>query len=662
MNNLLQMAPSARAAFEALKVRHAARVAQRFEAWDANVFWLRLERWYEDVREPLLTLYGGCADAKVQFDAIFDCVVDAYLERPEALRLLDLERQLTPDWYERPNMIGYVFYPDKFAGRLRDIQDRLDYLQEMDVSYLHIMSLLKPRPGKNDGGYAIMDYRAVTPRLGTMDDLDALTAELRRRGMSLCVDLVLNHTAREHQWAQRAAAGDTEYLAYYHTFTDRELPDAYEHTLPEIFPDEAPGSFTYVPDLAGGGRWVWTTFYDYQWDLNYANPAVFREMLLNMYFLANRGVEVLRLDAVPFLWKQMGTNCQNQPEVFLIIKAYRALLRVVAPAVILKAEAIVPPDDLIRYIGVKTTVGKQCELAYNNQFMVNLWSGLATRKATLFTQSIHQAPRLILGAAPINYVRNHDDIGWAMSDEILASVGENPQSHRRFLNEFYTGQFPGSFARGAFFQFNPNTDDARISGTTASLAGLEQALETGDEQAIELAIRRIMLLYGLVMARGGIPLIYMGDELGLLNDTSYLQDPDKTDDSRWMHRPDMDWTIAAHRHDTETVEGRIFNAMVKLINVRRDHTHFHNFALFHPMWTDNPHVLAFARHHHDYRLLVLANFSEFPQTIQADLSFHAGLAGPLVDLLDDGKGIQTDRGRLSLDAYGLRWLVGEGDL
>lgn len=614
------------------------------------------------MREPLLQLYGDRTDAKAQVDAIFDCVVDAYLERPESLRLLDLERQLTPDWYERPNMVGYVFYPEKFAGRLRDVQERLDYLQEMGVSYLHIMSLLKPRPGKNDGGYAIMDYRAVTPRLGTMDDLDALTAELRCRGMSLCVDLVLNHTAKEHPWAQRAAAGDAEYLAYYHTFTDRELPDVYERTLPEIFPEEAPGSFTYVPDMAGGGRWVWTTFYEYQWDLNYANPAVFREMLLNMCFLANRGVEVLRLDAAPFLWKQMGTNCQNQPEVFHIIQAYRALLRVVAPAVILKAEAIVPPDDLIRYVGVKTTVGKQCELAYNNHFMVNLWSGLATRKTTLFTKSMHQAPRLILGAAPINYVRNHDDIGWAMSDEILAAVGENPQAHRCFLNEFYTGRFPGSFARGAFFQFNPSTGDARISGTTASLAGLEQALETGDEQAITLAVHRIVLLYGLAMARGGIPLIYMGDELGLRNDTSYLQDPDKVADSRWMHRPAMDWSKAAHRHDMGTVEGRIFNALVKLINVRRAHPHFHNFALFHPMWTDNPHVLAFARHRHDYRLLVLANFSEFPQTIRGDLPSHAGLAGPLVDLLADGTGIQTDQRRLSLDAYGLRWLISESDL
>ena len=636
-------------------------MAQRFEPRDVDVFWLRMERWFEDARRPLFALYGDRPDYIAQADAIFDCIVDACLDRPEPLRLLDLERQMTPDWFERPSMIGYVFYPRLFAGTLRDVQSRLDYLQEMGVTYLHIMSLLKPRPGKNDGGYAIMDYRAVSPELGTLDDLGALTDALRERGISLCADLVLNHTAPEHEWAQRATAGEPEYLDYYHTFSDRRLPDAYEQSLPEVFPDEAPGSFTFVPDMAGGGRWVWTTFYDYQWDLNYANPVVFREMLATMCFLVNQGIDVLRLDAAPFLWKRMGTSCQNQPEVFLLIQAYRALLRVVAPAVILKAEAIVPRDDLMRYMGVRTTVGKECELAYNNQLMVNLWSGLATRKATLVAKVMHSAPRLILGAAPINYVRNHDDIGWAMPDEELAAIGEDPQAHRRFLNDFYTGHFPGSFARGAFFQFNPHTGDARISGTTASLAGLEQALEAGDDAAVDLAIRRILLLYGLVLARGGIPLVYMGDELGLLNDPSYLQDPEKAADSRWLHRPAMDWSMADRRHDPESVEGRLFAGLCHLIRVRRAHPHFHNFALFQAMWTDNEHVLAFARRRQDSHLLVLANFSEYPQTVQADLPHIAGLPGLPIDLLADRETMSSGNGRIELGPYGLRWLAGDID-
>ena len=659
MLNLLEMSGESRAAFLALKEREAPRLVKRFTLRDADLFWVRLERFFEDARLPLLRLYGDRPDSQEHFAAIFDSVIDAYLARPEPLRLLDLEREITPDWFERPTMVGYVCYPRFFAGRLTDVRDRLDYLEELGITYLHLMPLLKPRPGKNDGGYAVADFRAVDPELGDMADLNALASDLRERGISLCVDLVLNHTAREHEWAQRAMAGEEEYLEYYHTFPDRSLPDAYEPSLPEIFPDEAPGNFSFYPEMAGRGRWVWTTFYDYQWDLNYANPAVFREMLETMFFLVDQGVDVLRLDAAPFLWKRMGTNCQNQPEVFLLIQAFRALLRVVAPGVILKAEAIVPPDALLQYVGVKTTVGKQCELAYNNQLMVNLWSGLATGKANLVTQAAHHAPRLLLGAAPINYVRNHDDIGWAMADGDLAAIGENPFLHRQFLNEFYTGRFPGSFARGTFFQFNPKTGDARISGTTASLAGLEQALENQDEPAIDLAIRRILLLHSIIMARGGIPLIYMGDEVGLLNDNSYLQDPKKANDSRWLHRPRMDWSKMGKRHDPHSVEGRLFAGLLKLIKVRKSNPLLHNFALFQPMWTDNVHVLAFGRRRPEGNLLVLANFHEHPQSVQDDLPHQVGIVGSVRNLLAEQLPLNTTGGRLYLEPYETLWLVGD---
>lgn len=659
MHNLLQMSEESRAAFVALKEREAPKLAQRFSPRDADLFWVRMERYFEDAYFPLIQLYGEHPHRQEHNAAIFDCVVDACLARPEPLRLLDLERQITPDWFERPNMVGYVCYPQFFAGQLSDVRNKLDYLQELGITYIHLMSLLNPRPGKNDGGYAIMDYCAVNPELGDMTDLNTLAKDLRERGISLCVDLVLNHTAREHDWAQRAMAGEAEYLAYYHTFPDRALPDAYQQNLLEIFPDEAPGSFTFCPEMANGGRWVWTTFYDYQWDLNYTNPAVFREMLQTMFFLVNQGVDILRLDAAPFIWKRMGTNCQNQPEVFLLIQAFRALLRVVAPAVILKAEAIVPPDALLQYIGVKTTVGKQCELAYNNQLMVNMWSGLATRKANLLTQAAHRAPRLLLGAAGLNYVRNHDDIGWAMANEDLATIGEDPCLHRQFLNNFYTGRFPGSFARGTFFQFNPGTGDARISGTTASLAGLEQALENQDESAIDLAIKRILLIHSLIMARGGIPVIYMGDEVGLLNDLSYLQDPEKAYDSRWQHRPRMDWVKVGKRHDRHSVEGRLFGGLLKLIEARKSTPALHNFALFQPMWTDNVHVFAFARQRHDGKVLVLANFDEHPQSVQDDLPYHAGIGGAVRNVLADQKPLNIINGRIQLEPYEALWITGE---
>lgn len=659
MHNILQMSSEARAAFGALRDREAPRLAQQFAPRDADLFWVRLERYFEDAFYPLVELYGDLVDREEHYSAIFHTLVDGYLNRPDPLRLLDLERQVTPDWFERPHMIGYVCYPEFFAGRLTDVKDKLDYLQELGVTYLHLMSILKPRPAPNDSGYAVIDYRAVNPALGDMADAHGLADELRERGISLCVDLVLNHTAKDHEWARRAMAGEQAYLDYYHTFPDRNLPDAFEAHLAEIFPDEAPGSFTFYPEMAGSGRWVWTTFYEYQWDLDYANPAVFREMLEIMLHITNQGVDILRLDAVPFLWKQLGTKCQNQPQVFQLIQAYRALLRVAAPGVILKAEAIVPRDALLEYIGVKTTVGKQCELAYNNQLMANIWSGVATRKANLVTEAMHHAPSLLLGAAPINYVRNHDDIGWAMADEDLAAIGEDPFLHRRFLNDFFTGRYAESFARGTYFQFVPETGDARISGTTASLAGLEQAVESQDEPAIDLAIRRILMLHSIIMARGGIPLIYMGDEVGLLNDDSYLQDPEKRLDSRWLHRPQMDWAKAARRHDAQAVEGRLFSGLLKLIKVRKATPALHNFALFQPMRTGNVHVLAFARRRHDGNVLVLANFDEHVQSVQRDLIDQGGIVGDARNLLGEHSPLNVADGRLYLEAYETLWLTGD---
>ena len=659
MHNILQMSDASRSAFLEFKKRQSPKLAGRCSPRDADIFWLRFERYFEDVYYPAQELYGDRPDFSEQTEALFEHMVEAYAARHEPLRLLDLERQFTPDWFERSNMVGYVCYPELFAGTLKGVREKVSYLDELGITYLHLMPLLNPRPAPNDGGYAVMDYRSIKPELGTMEDLKALATDLRARGISLCVDLVINHTASEHEWAQRAMAGEEKYLNYYYTFPDRTLPDAYEQTLLEIFPDEAPGSFTWYPDLAGSGRWVWTTFMQYQWDLNYSNPSVFREMMDIMFFLVNQGIDILRLDAAPFMWKRMGTNCQNQPEVFKLIQIFRALMRIVAPAVIFKAEAIVPPDQLQQYIGVKTTVGKQCELAYNNQLMVMLWSALATHKATLLPHVFHKrTPPLLIDSSPINYVRNHDDIGWAMADEDLVEIGEDPFLHRQFLNQFYTGDFPGSFAKGALFGFNPVTKDARNSGTTASLTGLELALEKQDEPAIDLAIRRILLLHSFVMFRGGIPLLYMGDEVGLLNNYAYKNDPIKAKDSRWLHRPAMDWSKADKRHDPNAIEGRIYQGLLHLIKVRKSTSLLHSFALMHPMWTDNEHVVALSRIRPEGTVTLLANFDDNWQSVKAEMIQHAKLSGSVHNLLAEKTSLNISHGRVYLEPYESMWLAG----
>ncbi|MCU0495710.1 MAG: alpha-amylase family glycosyl hydrolase, partial [Chloroflexaceae bacterium] len=409
---------------------------------DADLLLLRLERHFDDFYGPLHQLYGTRPDFTQHLNALGDQMLRAFIARPEPLRLLDMQRMVNPDWFQRETMVGYVCYTDLFAGNLRGVQEKLDYLAELGVSYLHLMPLLKPREGPNDGGYAVQDYRAVNPALGSMDDLAALASALHGRGMSLCIDLVVNHTAKEHEWAQKAMAGEQHYLDYYYSFDNRTMPDAYERTLREIFPDFKPGNFTWYPDMAGRGKWVWTTFNEYQWDLNYTNPAVFREMTDVMLHLANQGVDVLRLDAVPFMWKRLGTDCENQPEAHLLLQAFRGITRVVAPSLIFKAEAIVPPDLLIPYLGVGTATGKECEIAYNNQLMVLIWSTLATRKTGLMTSTLHRMPTSTPpGTCWVTYVRCHDDIGWAITDENAGAVGENGFWHRQFLNQFYSGSF-----------------------------------------------------------------------------------------------------------------------------------------------------------------------------------------------------------------------------
>jgi amylosucrase len=652
-----QLTESSRRVFEALKARIAPALVNRCAAArDVEIFLLRLECYFDDLYLPLAQLYGERADAPDQFAALFDRMLDAYTARPEPLRLLDLERQFTPDWFQRSNAIGYVCYTDRFAGNLAGVRQQVDYLGELGINYLHLMPILLPRPGISDGGYAVMDYRTIDPALGNMADLQALATDLHAAGISLCLDLVLNHTAKEHEWAKRAMAGDAEYLDYYYTFPDRTCPDAYEQTLPEIFPDSAPGNFSWYPDMAGTGRWVWTTFNEFQWDLNYPNPAVFRAIADTMFFLANQGVDILRLDAAPFIWKRLGTNCQNQPEVFLLIQAFRAVMRIVAPAVIFKAEAIGSRDSLIPYLGVKTTIGKQCELAYNNELMVLLWSALASRKVTLLTYVLHQMPRLLLDSTWITYVRNHDDIGWAIADEDAAAVGENGFLHRQFLNHFYSGIFPGSFAKGALFQYDPFTHDARISGTTAALAGLEQAVSNQDDWAIELAVSRILLLHSVIMVYGGIPLIYMGDELGLFSDRHYSIDPDKAADNRWMHRPPMDWHKAASRHDRNSIVGRIYGGLTKLIATRKSIPALHSLGLIQPMWTDNDRVFALSRQSPRGQLLLLANFHECEQSVKADLLQSSDLGGNVRNLLDE-RDLNIKAGRIYLKPYESMWLV-----
>lgn len=608
------------------------------QAWEA--FTKRLQAEFPRLFSLYYELYHTRYDFFFHLEDLLISLGKSWFDRQPDLRQLDAEREAAPDWFQSNKMVGGVIYVDLFAGDLEGVRAKIPYFKELGLTYLHLMPLFMAPEGENDGGYAVSSYREVNPELGTMDGLASLARDLRAAGISLVVDLVFNHTSDEHLWAKKALAGEEEYQEYYRMFPDRSMPDAYEKTLREIFPDEHPGAFTYRPEI---GMWVWTTFHSYQWDLNYANPAVFNRMAEEMLFLANQGVEALRLDAVAFIWKEMGTGCENLPGAHKLIQAFNVTARIAAPALIFKSEAIVHPDDVVKYIDPQ-----ECQISYNPLLMALLWNSLATREVRLLEKSLASRFKIKPGCAWVNYVRCHDDIGWTFADDDAASLWINGSDHRKFLNEFYRGRFAGSFARGLPFQENPKTGDCRISGSCASLAGLEKALDEEGPAEVDLAVQRILLIHGVILTAGGIPLLYLGDEIGTLNDYSFRDDPAHMRDSRWVHRPQADEARYALRTDPAAIEGRVYLGLQELINLRKSTPALSGGEL-ETIVTENDHVLGYIHLHDHKRVLVLANFSEHDQIIGGKILAQYGFQTGKTVL--HGRAELPEQGSLRLPAY-----------
>lgn len=602
----------------------------------------RLHDHFERLFRSLHRLYGRQYDFFYHLERVLSSAVENWEARPAHLKALDAAHETDRSWYQSHRVVGYTMYVDLFAGDLAGVARHIPYFKELGVTYLHLMPLFRCPPGDNDGGYAVSSYREIDPKLGTMEGLAELASELRNHGISLCLDFVFNHTSDEHEWARAALSGSVEHQEYYRMYADRTIPEQYERTVRSVFPDEHPGCFTYRNRIR---RWVWTTFNNFQWDLNYENPVVFLRMAEEMLFLANRGVDILRLDAVAFLWKRLGTSCENLPEVHEIIRAFNALVSISAPAMVFKSEAIVAPEEVAKYIAEV-----ECPLSYNPNMMALMWEALATRDVRLLKHSLQKRFAIPPNTAWVNYVRCHDDIGWAFSDEDARDLGIDPQGHRRFLNEFYAGDHSASFAAGLSFQHNPVTGDARVAGTTASLCGLEKAVARSDDHEIDLALRRFLLLHGVMFTIGGIPLIYSGDELAMLNAYSFRDDPLKSGDERWVHRIPFDWERAEKRFEKDTVEYRAFQGIVRLGQIRMN-----NFAFTRSetevVDSGNDHVLAYFRQHMEQSVLCLANFTELTQEIDAARLRQLGLRRSMTDLVSGHLVIASES--LALEPYQL---------
>ena len=571
-----------------------------------RIFMERLKRHHDELRWLYMELYDN-AD---MFAELCSQMKWYYDQRNDKLRKLDAEREAAGEWYRKRDMVGMMMYIDNFAGTIKGVQEKLPYIEECNVNYIHLMPFLDSPKGRSDGGYAVADFRKVKPELGTMDDLAALAEECHDKGISLCMDFVMNHTSEDHDWARRARQGDGEYMSRYFFYADPSIPQEYEKTVPQVFPTTAPGNFTYLPEL---GHYVMTTFYPYQWDLNYRNPRVFNEMMYNFLYLANQGMDIIRIDAVPYIWKQLGTNCRNLPQVHTIVRMMRMIGEIVCPGIVLLGEVVMEPDKVAPYFG--TVEKPECHMLYNVTTMATTWHTVATRDIRLLRKQMDIVCSLPREYTFLNYLRCHDDIGWGLDYDTLKSWGMKEVPHKKYLNDYFQGKTESSVSRGELYNADPVTGDARFCGTTASMCGIESAGFEQDEQKMDWAITKDVMLHAYMFTQSGIPMLYSGDEIGQVNDYTYKDDPEKAPDSRYIHRGKFNWDLVENIKDTSSVQGRIFGALDHLEKIRRSEAVFDADAQVYTKDYSDQSILWIVRKAGGEELHAVFNFSDYPKTI-----------------------------------------------
>lgn len=592
-----------------------------------KIFAQRMEKHQDELRWLYMELYGN----DTMYAELCEQMHDYYLKRSTELKKRDIKKEKNPDWFKEKEMLGMMLYIDNFAGNLKGVEKKLAYLKECNVNCLHLMPFLDTPKGKSDGGYAVADFRKVRPDLGTMKDLARLTEKCHENGMNVCMDFVMNHTSEEHEWAKRARAGEGEYMSRYFFYDNGDIPARYEETVPQVFPTTAPGNFTWLPEI---GHYVLTTFYPYQWDLNYRNPRVFNEMMYNFLFLANQGMDIIRIDAVPYIWKELGTSCRNLKEVHTIVRMMRMIAEIVCPSVILLGEVVMEPEKVVPYFG--TVEKPECHMLYNVTTMATTWNSIATRDIRLLKKQMDIVSRLPKQYTFLNYLRCHDDIGWGLDFDTMKQWGMEEPSHKRYLNDYFTGKIAGSISRGELYNDDPVTQDARFCGTTASMCGIEAAGFEGNAEKMQVAIQEDLMLHAYMLTQSGIPMLYSGDELGQVNDYSYKDDAEKASDSRYLHRGAFLWELADKRKDLSTVQGQLFQMLNRLEQIRRQENVFSQEAEVYTYDVHNDSILGILREYKGERFIALFNFSESEQTawMQEEGIFRNLVNGEIVEVKD----------------------------
>lgn len=587
----------------------------------------RMEKHQDELRWLYMELYGNDA----MYAELCEQMHDYYSKRSTELKKRDIKKEKNPDWFKEKEMLGMMLYIDNFAGDLKGVERKLSYLKECNVNCIHLMPFLDTPKGKSDGGYAVADFRKVRPDLGTMKDLARLTEKCHENGMNVCMDFVMNHTSEEHEWAKRARAGEGEYMSRYFFYDNGDIPARYEETVPQVFPTTAPGNFTWLPEIE---HYVLTTFYPYQWDLNYRNPRVFNEMMYNFLFLANQGMDIIRIDAVPYIWKELGTSCRNLKEVHTIVRMMRMIAEIVCPSVILLGEVVMEPEKVVPYFG--TVEKPECHMLYNVTTMATTWNSIATRDIRLLKKQMDIVSRLPKQYTFLNYLRCHDDIGWGLDFDTMKQWGMEEPSHKRYLNDYFTGKIAGSISRGELYNDDPVTQDARFCGTTASMCGIEAAGFEGNAEKMQTAIQEDLMLHAYMLTQSGIPMLYSGDELGQVNDYSYKDDAEKASDSRYLHRGAFLWELADKRKDLSTVQGQLFQMLNRLEQIRRQENVFSQEAEVYTYDVHNDSILGILREYKGERFIALFNFSEREQTawMQEEGIFRDLINGEITEMKD----------------------------
>ncbi len=604
-----------------------------------NIYLKRLERHHDELRWLYMELY----DNDSMFAELSDNMRQFYLDRNKELKKWDEKRASDPSWYKQNDLLGMMFYIDNFAGNMKGVESKLDYIEQCNVNYIHLMPFLDTPEGRSDGGYAVSDFRKVQEKLGSMKDLDSLTAACHKKGINVCMDFVMNHTSEDHEWAKRARQGEGEYMSRYFFYDNSTIPQQYEKTVPQVFPTTAPGNFTWLPDA---NHYVMTSFYPYQWDLNYKNPRVFNEMMYNFLYLANRGIDIIRIDAVPYIWKELNTPCRNLKQVHTIVRMMRMISEIVCPGVLLLGEVVMEPEKVTPYFG--TVEKTECHMLYNVTTMATTWHTVATRDVKLLKKQLDIVNALPKDYVFLNYLRCHDDIGWGLDYGTLKMEGMEERAHKKYLNDYFQGYDGSSCSRGELYNADPVTGDARFCGTTASMCGVEKAGFEGDDAAMERAIQMDLMLHAYMFMQSGIPVLYSGDEIGQVNDYRYKEDPHKAVDSRYIHRGPMNWKLAINIKNEDTVEGKIFQGLKKLEQIRKMEKVFVSYADTWTVDTGDASVLCIGRYYDGEKVYGVFNFSEFEKT-----AWLSGVNGKAIELISGNK---MKLNEVKLPAYGFYYL------